>query len=120
MRINNGDLTGGILSLAIALEVNVRMVFSRDLRQLTVQPVLLEIFDLTNLRTLLNRIKKLEHWDESWTNAVDLDSFNKVMNCRDRVMHSADTNELDAKELRKLVVAVKKFAYFTCDFLGLS
>ena len=28
MRINNNDLIGGILSLAIALEVNVRNIFS--------------------------------------------------------------------------------------------
>jgi hypothetical protein len=120
MRINNNDLIGGILSLAIALEVNVRNIFSHDLRRLAVQPVLLEIFDQTNLRALLNRIKRLQHWDDHWRDAVDLDSFNKVMNYRDRVMHSADTENLDAKELRKLGVAVTKFAYFTSDFLGLS
>lgn len=66
MRINNKDLTGGILSLAIALEVNMRRLFSHDLRQLSVQPVLLENFNLSNLRMLLNRMKKLDHWDDSW------------------------------------------------------
>jgi hypothetical protein len=89
MRINNNDLTGGILSLAIALEVNVRAIFSRDLRRLGVESVLLEIFDQTNLRALLNRIKRLKHWDQQWEQAADLSSFNTIMNYRDRVMHSA-------------------------------
>lgn len=120
MRINNGDLIGGILSLAIALEVNVRSVYSSDLRRLSVEPVVLEIFDLTNLRALLNRIRRLGCWDKDWEDAVDLDSFNKVMTYRDRVMHSAEVGKLDAKELHKLSAAVKEFAYFTCDFLGLS
>jgi hypothetical protein len=120
MRINNNDLAGGILSLAIALEVNVRTVFSHDLQHLAIEPVVLEVFDLTNLRALLNRIGRLECWDADWKRATDLDSLNKVMNYRDRVMHSANTEKLDSKELRKLVLAVKKFAYFTCDFLRLS
>jgi len=120
IRINNNDLTGGILSLAIALEVNVRAIFSRDLRRLSVEPVLLEIFDQTNLRALLNRIKRLKHWDQQWEQAADLSSFNTIMNYRDRVMHSAATEKLDAKELRRLNATVKEFGYFTCEFLGLS
>ncbi len=120
MRIRNKDLTGGILSLAIALEVNVRTLFSHDLHQLSVQPVLLEVFDLTNLRTLLNRMRQLKHWDANWEKVVDLSALNKVMNYRDKVMHSASTQNLNEKELRQLNKAVKDFGYLSCDFLGLN
>jgi hypothetical protein len=52
MRINNNDLVGAVLSLAISLEVNVRFVFSHDLRKTGIEPVIVEIFDQTNLRAL--------------------------------------------------------------------
>jgi hypothetical protein len=120
MRINNKDLIGAVLSLAIALEVNIRTIFSRELQKGTVEPTILEIFDQTNLRSLLNRIKKLRFWSKEWDAATDLSTFNSLMNYRDRVMHSAETKNLDAKELRRMYTAVRKFAYFTCDVLGLS
>jgi hypothetical protein len=109
-----------VLSLAIALEVNVRFVFSDDLRRANLQPVVLEVFDLTNLRALLNRLKRIRHWDSNWAASTDFSAFNGLMNHRDGVMHSAKTESLDVIELRKMHAAVKKFAYFTCDALGLS
>jgi hypothetical protein len=120
MRINNKDLVGGVLSLAIALEVNIRTVFSRELQRGTIEPVVLEIFDQTNLRALLNRIKKLRYWNKEWEAVTDFSIFNSLMNYRDRAMHSADTEKLDLEELKKIHAAVKLFAYFTCDFMGLS
>lgn len=120
MRINNDDLVGGVLSLAISLEVNVRFVFSHHLRKASVEPVILEIFDQTNLRSLLNRFKKMRDWNSDWAAANDFSTFNSLMSHRDGVMHSAKTENLDARELRKMHAAVKTFAYFTCDVLGLS
>lgn len=120
MRINNNDLVGAVLSLAIALEVNIRTLFSGELQKGTVEPVVLEIFDQTNLRALLNRIKKLRYWNKDWDAVTDLSTFNSLMNYRDRAMHSAETKNLDAMELRKIYAAVREFAYYTCDFLGLS
>jgi hypothetical protein len=120
MRINNNDLVGAVLSLAIALEVNIRTVFSGELQKGTVEPAVLEIFDQANLRALLNRIKKLRYWNKDWDAVTDLSTFNSLMNYRDRAMHSAETKHLDALDLRKMYAAARKFAYFTCDFLGLS
>jgi hypothetical protein len=120
MRINNNDLVGAVLSLAIALEVNIRTLFSGELQKGTVEPVVLEIFDQTNLRSLLNRIKKLRYWNKDWDDVTNLSTFNSLMNYRDRAMHSAETKNLDAMELRKMHAAVRRFAYFTCEFLGLS
>src|ERR1700730_3893162 len=40
MRINNDDLVGAVLSLAIALEVNVRTIFSHDLGAMNIEPVM--------------------------------------------------------------------------------
>jgi hypothetical protein len=57
---------------------------------------------------------------KEWEQATDLSKINSLMNYRDRVMHSAETENIDAVELRKMHAAVKKFAYFTCDNLGLS
>jgi hypothetical protein len=120
MRINNNDLVGAVLSLAISLEVNVRFVFSHHLREASIEPVIVEIFDQTNLRALLNRFKRMRDWSNDWAAATDLSTFNSLMTHRDGVMHSAKTENLDARELRKMHAAVKTFAYFTCDVLGLS
>jgi hypothetical protein len=120
MRINNDDLVGAVLSLAIALEVNVRTIFSHDLGTTNIEPVMLEIFDQANLRALLNRIRKTRRWDKEWEKATDLGEINSLMNYRDRVMHSAETENIDVVKLRKMHAAVKTFAYFTCDKLGLS
>lgn len=120
MRINNKDLVGGVLSLAIALEVNLRFIFSEDLLKAKLQPVLLEVFDLANMRALLTRLKKIRQWDSSWAASTDLSAFHRLMDYRDGVMHRAKTENLDESELRQMHKAVKAFAYFTCDALGLS
>jgi hypothetical protein len=120
MRINNKDLVGGVLSLAIALEVNLRFIFSEDLLKANLQPVVLEVFDLTNMRALLTRLKKIRQWNSSWAASTDLSAFHKLMDYRDGVMHRAKTENLDEGELKKMHTAVKAFAYFTCDALGLS
>jgi hypothetical protein len=69
---------------------------------------------------LLNRFKKMRLWNNDWAAATDLSKFNSLMSHRDGVMHSAKTENLDARELRRMHEAVKAFAYFTCEALGLS
>lgn len=120
MRINNNDLVGAVLSLAIALEVNLRLIFSDELRKANLQPVVLEVFDLANMRALLTRLKKMRQWDSSWAASTDFSAFHKLMDHRDGVMHMAKTENIDKSELQKMYAAVRKFAYFTCDALGLS
>jgi len=120
MRINNRDLSAAALSLAIALETSVRAIFSKDLKARDVDPVALEIFDRTNLRTLLNRLRSLRIWDNDWDKAADLRTFNELMNLRDKVMHLAETKDIEEKALRKMYKAVKEFAYSTCDHLNLN
>jgi hypothetical protein len=120
MRLNNKDLVGAVLSLAIALETNIRYIFFGELSKATGDPVIVEIFDLTNLRALLSRLKKTKHWTGEWASATDVSTFHRLMDLRNNVMHLAKTGDVDAKELRKMHKAVTTFAYFTCDALGLS
>jgi hypothetical protein len=40
------------------------------------------------------------------------------MDYRDRVMHSADTKDLERKKLRAIHAKVKGLAYFVSEFLG--
>jgi hypothetical protein len=72
------------------------------------------------MRALLTRLKKIRQWNSSWAASTDLSAFHKLMDYRDGVMHRAKTENLDEGELRKMHTAVKAFAYFTCDALGLS
>jgi hypothetical protein len=117
-RANNDDITGSILTLAIALEVYVRRIFSHGLQD--TEPVVQEVLDQANLRALLNRIKKLSVWNGDWEDAANLSLFNQIMTRRDQIMHSAKIEDIDRRELKKMHAAVKRFAYFTCEFLGLS
>jgi hypothetical protein len=120
MRLNNKDVVGALLSLAIALEINVRFIFFGELTKVDVDTVVVEIFDLTNLRALLGRLKKMKHWNAKWASATDLSTFHRLMDLRNDAMHLAKIDNLDRSELRKMHEAVKTFAYFTSDALGLS
>jgi hypothetical protein len=120
MRLNNQDLVGAVLSLAIALEVTIRFIFFGELSKVSVDPVIVEVLDLTNLRALLSRLKKTKHWNSKWASATDLSTFHRLMDLRNDVMHLAKIDPLDRGELRRMYQAVKAFAYFTSDALGLS
>lgn len=119
MRMNNNDLVGAVLSLAIALEVNLRRLFSDDLQKADVHPVILEVFDLTNMRALLSRLKKTRYWAELGASS-DISAFHKLMDYRDGIMHRAKIEELDGADLKKLHAAVKVFAYASSKALGLE
>ncbi len=116
-RINNHDLTGAVLSLAIALEAIVRGLTTDHLSKQTVEPLIYEVIDHANFRSILTRLRKLTYWNDDWNAVVDLGMFHKLMDYRDRVMHSADTRMLERKELRAIHAKVKAFAYFVSAFL---
>jgi hypothetical protein len=90
-RINNHDLIGAVLSLAIALEAIIRTLVTHNLSTQNVEPLICDIVDRANLRSILNRIKTLSLWNDEWKRQIDFGAFNELMNYRDRVMHSADT-----------------------------
>jgi hypothetical protein len=120
MRISNNDLVGAVLTLAVAFEVNLRKAFSAELEGLNVEPVILQIVDLANLRALLTRVKKIRGWNEEWEGATDFSTLHKLMDYRDGVMHMAKVEKLNGAELLKMYGAVEKFAYFTTRVLGLD
>jgi hypothetical protein len=120
MRLNNKDLVGAVLSLSIALEANIRFIFFGELSKANLDPVVVDVFDLTNIRPLLDRLKKTKHWNSEWASAADMSTFHRLMDLRNKVMHLAKIDALDSGELRRMYQAVKKFAYFTSDALGLS
>lgn len=113
MRIKNRDLVGAVLSLAIALETNIRFIFFGDLARNGVDPVIAEVVDLTNVRALLSRLKRTRYWNSAWAAAADLSAFNQLLDLRNDVIHLAKSDGLNDKELRKMHSAVKTFAYFT-------
>lgn len=116
-RINNNDLIGAVLSIAVAFEVTVRTLVTHHLRNQQIEPLVFEVLDLANLRTILNRLKRLTFWDDSWKGITDFSQFNQLMDYRDRVMHSADTSALDGQKLKKLHATVKEFIYFASAHL---
>jgi hypothetical protein len=117
-RINNRDLIGAALSLAIGLEAIVRTLATHHLSTQSVEPLIYEIVDRANLRSILTRLRCLSFWNKDWERIVDFSEFNVLMNYRDRIMHSADTKDLTEQRLRKLLAKVKALAYFASAFLG--
>jgi hypothetical protein len=116
-RINNRDLIGAVLSMAVALEVIVRRLTTHGLLKQRTEPIVLEILDLTNFRAFFNRLRKLTYWDKEWERVTDFDQFNQLMDLRNDIMHSADTSGLDERNLRKLYATTKTFVYFVSEFL---
>jgi hypothetical protein len=117
-RINNHDLTGAVLSLAIALEALIRGLTTHHLSTQTVEPLIYDIVDRANFRSILGRIRKLTFWNSDWEKTIDFSMFNMLMDYRDRVMHSADIKMLNRQELMAIHAKVKILAYFVSAFLG--
>jgi hypothetical protein len=117
-RLNNLDNVGATLSLAIALEVSVRMLATHHLdHQHKIESVIREIIDITNLRAILNRLTKLSFWDKHWKRITQFADFNKLMNARDQIMHAANTKTLDTGELRRIYTSVHNFGYCVAEYL---
>ncbi len=120
MRMNNEDLVGAVLTLAIAFEVSLRKIFSAELERLNADPAILAVLDVANLRALLTRLKKTRAWNGDWEDATDFSTLHKLMDYRDGVMHMAKVERLNDAELPTMYAAVEKFAYFSAHVLGLD
>jgi hypothetical protein len=107
-----------VLSLAIALESTIRNLVTDHLSKERVEPLIFEVVDLANLRSILSRLRKLTFWNQDFDRVMDFKLFNALMNWRDRVMHSADIKDLNEQNLRKTYTKLKTFAYFVSEFLG--
>jgi hypothetical protein len=116
-RINNADLMGAVLSLAVAFEAIVRTLVTHGLSKQPVEPVVLLLIDRTNLRSILNQLKSLSFWSKEWSRVTDFSAFNDLMNQRDGVMHSGKVEGLDANKLKEVYRKLKSFAYFASEFL---
>jgi hypothetical protein len=116
-RINNRDFTGAVLSLAIALEAIVRTLATQGLSTERVEPLIFKLVDRSNLRSILNDFRTLCFWSKEWERVTDFSAFNTLMNDRDRIMHSANTADLDEQKLRKLYAKLRPFAHFASDYL---
>jgi hypothetical protein len=117
-RLNNRDLIGAVLSLAIALESIIRNLVTDHLEKDRVEPLIFELVDRANLRSILSRVRNLTFWNQDLARVVDFSRFNELMDWRDRVMHSADTTALNEQDLRKTYAKLKKFAYFVSEYLA--
>jgi len=112
-QLENSDRTGAVLSMAIAFEAMIRTLITRDLASGTVvDPMVLEIIDNANLRSILNRLKKMKFWSAAWDKHADFSLFHQLMNARDRIMHSADTVAVLDKDWAKILGCITSFAYF--------
>jgi hypothetical protein len=120
MRMNNEDLVGAVLTLAIAFEVSLRKIFSAELERLNADPAVLAVLDVANLRALLTRLNKTRAWSGDWEDATDFSTLHRLMDYRDGVMHMANVERLNETELGRMYAAVEKFAYFSTHVLGLD
>jgi hypothetical protein len=84
-RINDRDLTGAVLSLAIALESIIRNLVTQS----------------ASVKLILDLMPKFTFWNQDWERAADLDRFRKLMTWRNQVMHRADIKDLNEQDLRK-------------------
>jgi hypothetical protein len=116
-RINNGDLVGASLSLAITLESIIRVLITQHLLTQKVEELILDIVDRAPIGSVLDRIRNLSFWDDQWERETDLKMFKEIMADRNRIMHSAQIGDLDEQDLRKRYLKMKSFAYFASQFL---
>ena len=121
-RINNRDLVGAVLSLAITFETIVRSLLTYHLEKQRnkVEPLVFMILDLANLRAIFQRLRKLRFWDKDWERVMDFCQFHKLMDWRDGVMHSASIASLNEKDLRKTYTKLEALAYFVSEHLARS
>jgi hypothetical protein len=112
-RLNNGDELAAILSAAIGLEAIMRSLFSKHLSPETFsEPIVQEVFDLTNLRAIVNRRRKMSFWKRKGLEQVWREKeFQELLNCRDAIMHRAKADLAGNRNLRTTFNNLLEFAY---------
>jgi len=63
-RLNNGDLIGSVLSMAVALEATIRTLATHHLSKLHVEELIFRLIDRTNLRSILGQLRFAEFLEQ--------------------------------------------------------
>lgn len=108
----NSDQRGAALSAAIGLEVLMRSILARRLPTGGNDPLVIELLDLSNLRSIINRRKKIGSWSSAWESHFNESLFNQLLNCRDAIMHRADLTALSTMKWDETLKALQEFAHF--------
>ena len=112
-KLDIGDNSGCILSLAIACESIFRHLFNQQIPMPErAEERLFTALSEINIRAICRNITKFEFWDRTWRNSIDWEDINKIFHLRNRVVHLGINVDRDSTSLPRLVSSAEKFIKF--------
>jgi hypothetical protein len=104
-RVSQGDLHGGILCHAIAVETVIRLLMKTHLKSPPNEPVM-DMLDFVQIRRILDHWQNLGYWSPKWQAATDLTLLKRLFTLRNSVMHKAvmQTNVAECFQIGKAVL----------------
>jgi hypothetical protein len=117
-RIRKGDLTGAILSLAIALETAVRRLVVIHLSDKSIESIIYDTIDNSNISFIMNKFRSLSFWDKDWDRHCDHEKLRSLIQRRNDIMHVAKIGDLTESLLQDYSRVVKKFIYKVARFMN--
>ena len=115
-RLDNGDLHGGILSLAIGCESLLKKLFSLHARRPTNEKFL-QLIDHTPTRAIIAAWEDLGFKTKAWKNAFDKKALNALYEERNRIVHRGRVKGLRATECIRYAAAVRKLVVYGEKYL---
>ena len=118
-KLEVGDNTGCVLSLAIATETVFRRILERQVPDMEkVDPAFFDTISLLNARTIINRIRKFNFWNSgNWSKHFQVYLINEIFNQRDKVMHLGRTSSIGRSEMERMLEAADRFIHFADNAL---
>ena len=112
-KLEMGDKSGCILSLAIACESIFRHAVYNQFPDVThVDERLIDTFNEINIRAIFRNITKFRFWDKNWKKNCDWSRINEIFNLRNSVVHLGRTEGIKDDDLMALVKSAERFIYF--------
>ncbi len=112
-KLEMGDKSGCILSLAIACESIFRhAVYNQFPDVKHVDERLIDTFNEINIRAIFRNITKFRFWDKNWKKNCDWSRINEIFNLRNSVVHLGRTEGIKDDDLVALVKSAERFIYF--------
>jgi hypothetical protein len=104
-----GDFTEAVINFAIACELLIRRLLTQEFPDFArISTGATEIVDEVNIRTIINKWRRMSFWSKAWQGSFDIDGLHGLMDARNKVMHRGHT-ALSGNDSAKYAGIARKF-----------
>lgn len=107
-RLHVGDLHGAVISLAVACESLLRVLFFRHAKR-PPNKEFLRLVNYVSVSRILSRWRKLGFSGKVWERSMDRGQLQALFDCRNQILHGRGTRELNRQKCKSWSEAARKF-----------